>query len=136
MTQESSARARSTSVFAEPHQRVDAERLDRPALDQFGAAVGARPFSEPRERKLRPQSETARRLGREPFQRGANAALGIKMIDKNDLAARLDDAGAFVEHALGLLDQRDDELGDDAIEARLGKGEIVASMTMTALMCG
>jgi hypothetical protein len=38
------------------------------------------------------------------------------MIDQDDLSARLHNARAFGEHAFGILDQRDHELGDRAVE--------------------
>ena len=43
------------------------------------------------------------------------------MIDEDDLPARLHHPRTFREDALGILDQGDDELADDAVESRVGK---------------
>ena len=47
------------------------------------------------------------------------------MIDQNDLAARPQHARAFRQNALRIGDQRDDELGNHAIERGILERELV-----------
>src|SRR6516165_4908066 len=70
------SRLRLRGDAAEAHERVGAERLHAPALDQFDAAVSLRPGHEPSEWEFRPQAERARRPSRQPLDHGQHAALG------------------------------------------------------------
>ena len=59
------------------------------------------------------------RLGRtsEPaLDRGGHTPLGVEVVDQNDFATRFHHPDAFIQDALRMRDQRDDELRHDTVE--------------------
>src|SRR5262245_58117849 len=47
------------------------------------------------------------------------------MVDQDDLAIRTKYTRAFRQYAFGLLDERDHELTNDAVERRIGVGQFL-----------
>ena len=121
---------------AEAHQRVGAERLHTPALNQLDAAVILCPGHEPAEREFRPQAERARRPRSEALDDGQHAALRIEMVDQNDLAARPQHARAFGQNASGLAASVMTNWATTQSNEASSNASSCASITRTSLTCG
>ena len=108
-----------------PHQRVDPERFEFASFQQFGATMRFGPRSQALKRKLRPQSEFARFLRQQAFDRGRQSVLGIKVINKDDLTAGTQHPRALRQHTFRIFDQGYDELADHTVKRRIRIFEFV-----------
>src|SRR6516225_598640 len=119
------ARRRSLRQPTEPNEREMTERRHRPALDEFHAAVALGPAREPLPAEFRPPAEPAGKRREAALERRARTPLGAEIIDQDDLAARFEHAGEFVERRLGIRHRGDDVLSDHDVERAVLEAEVL-----------
>src|SRR5450759_1225966 len=81
----------------ETNQRKMPERRHGAPFDHAHSAMALGPVGERPKAEFRPPAEPARQRRETSFEQAARAGFGADMIDQHDLAARPDDARAFIE---------------------------------------
>ena len=94
-------------------------------LDQLHPIRLSRPLGVAFEGKLRAPAQFARCRRKPPLQRTPQPRFGPDAADQDDLSARLQDAGEFVERGFGVRHRGDDVLRNDDVERRIGKIEVL-----------
>src|SRR5262245_29604049 len=109
----------------ESNERKMAERRHRAALDQAHAAVALGPLRQPLPAEFRPPAEAARERRKALLEQAPRPRLGAEMVDQDDLAAGLGDAGKLVKRRHRVGHRGDDVLRDHRVEEGIAKTEML-----------
>lgn len=123
------------SALFQPDDLEEAVRKDRQDIGRRKIAAALGPGDDAMDSEGGGPADVTHQRRHRHLDRALQTGAVAELACEDDLAARTQHPGAFVERPFGLGDERDDEGQADRIERPVGKGSACASMTSSACTC-